>query len=110
MSCDASKAALKKFNPSGSWDYLVKNTPMGDVPGTLMLDYAKETGWSGKLSSDQGEAVLNNLVVDGKKLSAEFDFQGAMMDFVVDFLSDSEMKGQIKSGEFGAFDLTGKRN
>ena len=63
----------------GDWEYLVKDTPNGNVTGIMNLSKDGET-YIGKLISDMGEIMLNDLSIVEDKLSANFDIQGMRLD------------------------------
>ncbi len=59
----------------GTWDYLLKGTPNGDVTGyfTIVKDVDKYTG---VIYSDQGSNQLNNITIEKDDLRCEFNYQG----------------------------------
>lgn len=63
----------------GDWEYLVKDTPNGDVNGVMTISREGEV-YIGKLTSDMGEISLNDLSILEDKLSANFDIQGMRLD------------------------------
>lgn len=107
FACDASKRLAKKFDPSGSWDYVISDTPMGDIPGTLVLMKDNEE-WEGKLTSDQGSIDLSGIQWEEKKMTASFDYDGNQMKITTEFMEDQTISGSI-GGDFGDFPLSGKR-
>ena len=68
----------------GDWEYLVKDTPNGDVTGVMVIS-KEESGYVGKLTSDMGELPLNDLTIVEDKLSANFDIQGMQLDMAGTF-------------------------
>ncbi len=109
ISCDPIKKLARTFDPTGSWDYMVKNTPMGDLPGTLMLAKS-DAGWTGKMKSSEGELDLENIVWEGKTMKGTFDYQGTPMNLnlTVPPENNSSFTGMIKSS-FGDFDVEGTK-
>jgi len=65
----------------GDWEYLVEGTPNGDVRGVMNIS-KEDDEFVGKLTSDMGEILLNDLSILEDKLSANFDIQG--MNLVMD--------------------------
>lgn len=103
-------AAVKnKYTPAGSWDYLVKDTPMGDAKGTLEINETEE-GFEGKMITDNfGEAKLDNLKIVDNRLSASAFLSQAGIS--VDILGLFE--GETFNGTVGVngdeYTLTGTR-
>lgn len=59
----------------GTWDYVVKNTPEGDLNGTMVIAKDGED-YSGYLENTQGRIDLEKVqIVDGN-LNASFDYMG----------------------------------
>lgn len=63
----------------GDWEYLVEGTPNGDVTGVMNISKDGEA-YVGKLASDMGEIMLNDLTIVEDKLSANFDIQGMTLN------------------------------
>ena len=76
--CAGTKAS-KEAKYVGDWEYLVKDTPNGDVTGVMAITREGEV-YIGKLTSDMGEIPLNDLSIVEDKLSANFDIQGMRLD------------------------------
>jgi len=76
--CAGTKAS-KEAAYIGDWEYLVEDTPNGDVSGVMVISKG-ESGFTGKLTSDMGELPLNNLTIIEDKLTATFDIQGMQLD------------------------------
>ena len=70
-------ASLKnKYNPAGSWSYVVKDTPMGDAMGTMSIT-SMDDGFSGKLITDNfGEGNMENLTIVDNQLTASVYLSG----------------------------------
>ena len=59
----------------GTWDYVVKNTPEGDLNGTLVI--AKEgESYTGYMESTQGRLDLNDVKIENGNLNCNFDYMG----------------------------------
>jgi len=59
----------------GTWDYVVKNTPSGDVEGNFVI--AKEgDDYTGSLNGEQGPTPLKDISVEDGNLKCTFDYQG----------------------------------
>jgi hypothetical protein len=59
----------------GTWEYIIKDTPEGDLPGTLVISKEADQ-YIGYLQTAQGRLDLNDVkVVDGN-LTANFDYMG----------------------------------
>ena len=73
----AAASEVKKMEDPfvGTWDYVVRDTPDGDVKGTLIISKTTDT-YAAMLSSDQGEADLNGFSIEDNAMSGTFDFQG----------------------------------
>jgi len=63
----------------GDWEFLVEGTPNGDVSGVMNISKEGDA-YIGKLVSDMGEILLNELSIVEDKLSANFDIQGMTLD------------------------------
>ena len=63
----------------GDWEYLVEGTPNGDVTGVMNISKEGDA-FVGKLASDMGEIMLNDLSIVDDKLSANFDIQGMTLN------------------------------
>jgi len=63
----------------GDWEYLVEGTPNGDVTGVMNISKEGDE-YVGKLGSDMGEIMLNDLSIVENKLSANFDIQGMTLN------------------------------
>lgn len=70
-------ASLKnKYTPAGTWDYLVKDTPMGDAVGTMNI-IPGDDGFTGKLVTDNfGEGEMENLTIVDNQLTASVYLSG----------------------------------
>ena len=81
--CAGTKAS-KESAYLGEWEYLVEDTPNGDVTGVMFISKG-ESGFEGKLLSDMGELPMNNLTIVEDKLTANFEVQGMQLDMAGTF-------------------------
>ncbi len=79
---------------TGTWDYVVANTPDGDAKGQMIIRQDGDS-YSGMLKSEMGDTNINNLTITDNKLSGTFDFQGYELTISGDF------EGSSFSGEVG---------
>lgn len=70
-------ASLKnKYTPAGTWEYTVKDTPMGDAAGTMNIT-SGDDGFTGKLITDNfGEGNMENLTIVDNQLTASVYLAG----------------------------------
>ena len=92
--CAASNVA--KNGPSGAWEYTVKNTPNGDVSGTMNI-MQEGDGYTGNLTTSSGSIDLNNLTIEEGKMSSSFNYQGTPLELTGDFSEDS-FTGNVGAG------------
>ena len=59
----------------GSWDYIVKDTPNGDVEGVLVIKKEMDT-YSALISGEAGELDLSGFAIEDNALEGTFDYQG----------------------------------
>lgn len=104
MSCKGSKAAA--WTPAGNWDFVVKNTPEGDVNGTLTLVKGQE-GYTGTISTPDGQVDLKDVVIEGDGMKAVMNYGGYQLDVEGTF-SGEVMKGSISMG-YDSFPMTATR-
>jgi hypothetical protein len=100
--CAGTKAS-KESAYIGEWEYLVEDTPNGDVTGVMVISKV-ESGYEGKLASDMGELLLNNLTIVEDKLNANFDLQGMQLDMTGTFEGPT-FSGNI-SVDYNSFPMT----
>lgn len=103
-SCAASKSA---YNPSGTWDYEVKNTPDGDSNGKMMLSREGEAYTGHFQTSEYGTIQMHNVMLEGNTLKSTFYIQGETLELSGLFEGDS-FTGKITSN-VGTFDVTANR-
>lgn len=83
--CASSKKAVDIS--VGSWDYVIKNTPEGDMNGTFVI--AKEAdNYTGSLNGGQGSTQLENITVVDKVLNCTFYYQGYLVAMTGNFEGD----------------------
>ena len=100
------KSKLPAWSPVGNYSYVVEDTPMGNVTGTLIITEENEA-YQVKMASPQGSMDLYDTKIMDKKLSGKFDFDGTPMEVEGSFEGDS-FKGVILSG-FGNFPISGTK-
>jgi len=106
VGCAGTKAS-KESAYIGDWEYLVEDTPNGDVTG-IMVIHKGESGYAGKLvTSDMGEIPLNNLTIVKDKVSANFDIQDMQLDMTGTF-EGPQFNGNI-SIDYNFFQMTATR-
>jgi hypothetical protein len=59
----------------GNWDYVIKNTPEGDLSGTMVISKDGDT-YTGYLEASQGRIDLSDVVVENGNLNSNFDYMG----------------------------------
>jgi hypothetical protein len=80
--CVATKKTAKAPSPTGSWDYEITGTPQGDFKGVMTIVEVDKV-LTAKLVSDGNEIPLDKFVFskETQKMSAEFDYSGALVLF-----------------------------
>lgn len=87
----------------GTWDYIVKDTPNGDVEGNFVI-LKEGDAYSGSLNGDQGSIPLGDVEVEGDNLSYTFDFQG--MELTVNGTIDGNSFAGNVSVDYNDFPMT----
>ena len=87
----------------GTWDYIVKDTPNGDVEGNFVIVKEGDT-YTGSLNGDQGSIPLEDIEVEGENLSYLFDFQGMQLA-VKGTIEGSAFTGNV-SVDYNDFPMT----
>lgn len=95
------------FDPAGSWDYIVSDTPNGDVEGTLVISKSGDD-YSGEIRSQAGSVSLDGMQIEGKNLNAVFVFQGTELSLSGTFEQDT-FNGEVKAG-YDSFAMTANRS
>ena len=90
----------------GTWDYVVKDTPNGDVKGNFTI--AKEgEAYTGSVIGEQGSYPLENIKVEGENLSCTFRFQ-EMELFIKGIIEGASFTGHV-SVDYNEFPMTATR-
>ena len=97
----------------GVWDYVVKNTPQGNAPGTLTVRYA-DGQYTGELKVDvlfQTVPIEDASFEDGTfSFAAMLDIDGQKSRTTAEATVEGDtMTGRIKVPGFGSFPLTATR-
>ena len=104
VACKASKEAV--WTPAGSWDFVVKNTPEGDVNGVLVLTKNGD-GYTATMSTPDGNIELDDVKVEDKTFTAVLNYSGYQLDVEGKFEGES-LNGTIAMG-YDSFTLTATR-
>lgn len=92
--CKGSKAVA--WTPVGNWDYVVSDSPAGDVEGIMVI--AKEgDNYTGELRTEEGNLELEDVEIVDNKLTANFSFQGYSLSIESTFTGDM-MDGDVSMG------------
>lgn len=106
---DTSKGAQlsKIMDPyAGIWDYVVTDTPQGDMDGELII--AKDKGGHvASMKGASGEVEINEFQIIENKLSGTFEFQGMSIEFTGTF-EGSTFSGKV-GVDYSDFAITGIR-
>jgi len=99
-------------NVAGKWNYTTES-PQGKTGGVLSIT-GTPGNYEGTLSSDQSneELELEDVSVDGNKLSFSFSFDGGGQTIFITVDADIEgetFEGNMTIGEYGAFPIEGER-
>ncbi len=87
----------------GTWDYVITNTPEGDMEGNFVI--AKESdAYTGSLNSSQGSIALEDITVVEDVLKCTFDYMGYQVQMTGKF-EGSSYEGTV-SVDYNAFDMT----
>ncbi|MFK7925192.1 MAG: hypothetical protein AB8H47_24770 [Bacteroidia bacterium] len=102
--CKGSKAVA--WTPVGSWDYVVSDSPAGDVKGVMMI--AKDgDNYTGELRTEEGSLDLEDIEIVDKKLTANFSYQGYNLVIESTFMGDM-MDGEVSMG-YDSFSIKAAR-
>jgi hypothetical protein len=101
--CATTKTKTAKY--VGSWDYVVKNLPDGDINGIMEIGYS-EDAFTGDIKSDDGNVSIKveDLKIEEDKLSGYFYFQG--MKIYMDGTFDGENYTGKISVDYNDFPMT----
>ncbi len=92
--CAASK--VSQNSPAGAWNYTVKNTPEGNLSGTMNI-LQNGDGYTGNLSSNAGTVDLSNVTIEDNQLSSNFYMQGTNIQLIGTF-SGNTFTGSVDAG------------
>lgn len=91
---------------AGMWDYVVTDTPEGDMAGELII--AKDKGgYVASMKGASGEVEINEFQIVENRLSGTFEFQGMNIDFTGTF-EGSTFSGKV-GVDYSDFAITGIR-
>lgn len=94
----------------GTWTYTI------DAGGMIMkgeINIEEEEGeLTGTMKGDQIETAeeLNDIAIDGDEISFSATIAGQFEVEINGKLSDDEMEGKVKAGDFGTFEITATRS
>ena len=71
--CSTSKKLA--YTPTGTWEYLVIGTPMGDMKGEFVLSKEGDT-FSGYFVTNEGQGEMKDLSLEANNLSCHFSTMG----------------------------------
>lgn len=90
----------------GEWEYVVKDLPDGDRTGSFTITKEGDQR-SGTLHGEQGDAPLNNLVIENDELICTFDYGDYTINMTGKF-EGSTFTGKI-SLDYNEFPMTAVR-
>ena len=82
--CAATKVTRESY--AGKYNYVI-STPMGDQAGYIILTQ-EGNSYTGTMGSDQGSTSIENLVIEGNKLTGNFEFMSYSIDMSGAFNAD----------------------
>lgn len=103
--CATSRQAAN--SPLGSWDFIVKNTPYGNVQGQMVIEQQGDA-YTGELRSDQGNVSLKNINISDKQLTSNFMMDGNNLSLKGSFEGDT-FTGEVGAGGSNSFPITANR-
>lgn len=105
----AAEEGEEAANPVGVWNYTV-STPQGEIGGTLTLS-GEPDALEGTITSEMGneEADLENIELDGARLSFAFDAGDPGRVSVTATIRGDEMEGSLDVPEFGSAPFSATR-
>jgi hypothetical protein len=59
----------------GTWDYVVKNTPEGDLSGIMIFARDGDT-YTGYMENSQGRVDFKDVVIENGQINCNFDYNG----------------------------------
>lgn len=102
----AAKSTGSAFNPTGTWETLTSNTPMGNLKGSITFTQEGK-GYKAIMNSSEGALPLENLVVEGNTMKGTFSYSGYTFTYTGTFDGD-KLNGKISS-DVGEFPVTGTK-
>ncbi|MDF9800006.1 hypothetical protein OKW21_005269 [Catalinimonas alkaloidigena] len=103
--CASSRQAAN--SPVGTWDYVVKNTPYGNVEGQMIIEQDGD-GYAGEIRSSQGNLTLNNVQINEGQLTSTFMMDGNSLSLEGAFEEDT-FTGEVAAGSYDTFPMTAYR-
>ena len=99
--------------PAGAFDPVGTFTFMLDVAGTsasgtIAIAKGQDGKLGGSLDSDQGSLPLSSVIVDGRKMTLGFDFQGTPVSIVMNFEGD-KYTGTVNVDGMGSGPISDER-
>ena len=102
--CKSTKTTA--YSPVGNWDYVVSNTPIGNVEGTMVV--AKNgDGYEVTMRSPEGDNQLRNVKFEENKMTGTLYYDGYDLDVEGTFVGEA-LNGKISMG-YDSFDLKATR-
>ena len=91
----STKTAKKVEDPyAGTWDYVVKNTPEGDMKGEMIIGKNGE-GYTAEMNGYTVNANLEDLSIKDQTIEGSFDYQG--MEVIIKGKFEGNMlKGDVE--------------
>lgn len=87
----------------GTWDYVVKGTPEGDITGNFVIAKTGDT-YTGYVEGAQGRTDLRDVTIENDQLKSNFDYSGYTIMLTGTFAGDT-FDGKI-SVDYNDFPLT----
>jgi hypothetical protein len=106
-SCASTKTSKKAVDIAiGSWNYVVSNTPEGDVTGVMVISKEGDV-YSGVLNTSQGSSPLENVTVTDNNLACTFNYMGYTID-ITGLFAGATFTGKC-TVEYNDFPMTATR-
>lgn len=103
-----------KVNPEGQWEFTLQS-PNGDDSGEIIIKPAGDT-YTVTVSQDSDpddKETIEDVELEGSEMDFSFTISegGFTAEVVIslNFISDTEVDGNVKYGDFGSFPLTGTK-
>lgn len=104
--CAPTKKVAQTPTAVGTWDYVVKNTPEGDLSGVLVISHNGDA-YAGYMQNSQGQVDLRNITIVDDQLKCDFDFMGYMI-LMTGVFADDNFEGKV-SVDYNDFPVTAKK-